>query len=604
MAPRTPLSLLDASFLYLEKPTEPLHVGAVTILDGAPAFEALAATLAARLGDVPRYRERPVRPLMDLAAACWERDPAFDSRRHIRRATVPAPGTDAALRGVVDALFAAPLDPAHPLWESYVIEGLNGGRTAILSKVHHCMIDGVSGAHMLAVMTDPLGGTDAAPPAPRREPAPATSWLPDVGGFLTTVRGLADAAVAAATVTTTTVTPLPFNGRLSAARRIVWASFALDPFLAMRGAAGCKVNDVVLAVIAGALRRYLGDRGAALHDLRPRIVVPVNVRRAEEAGALGNRVSAMFASLPLDIADPIERLEWISTQMRALKEHRQQRAFELILGAAALAPTVFGAPLTRLLSRLRIANLVCTNVPGSREPRHILGHAITAMHPIVPLALDMGLGFAILSYGGRLSISATVDPSLVPDADRLADALEAAAVELAARLHVPLDAGAPAPTRAAEPAAAAAPCVADIMTGAVITLDAHETLGCAWRIMHEHRIRHLPIVDRRGALLGIVTHRDLLAASQSTLSARTDAERVRLLEWAIAGDVMETHLSTVRPDTLAADAGTRMLRHKIGCLPVVDDDGRLAGIVTEEDFLHWATVHMAGGPHPRREVTQ
>ena len=581
------LSLLDASFLYLEQPTELLHVGAVTILAGTIPFDTLAGALATRLGGIRRYQERPERPLLDLTAPCWRRDPDFDPRRHIRRATLRAPGGEADLHRTVDALFATPMDPAHPLWESYVIEGLAGGRTAILSKTHHCMIDGVSGARLLDLMADPLPPrADGAGVAAKVAPSAGSGGT--LGQVLDAARGLwtAGTALAAASLPRP-VRPAPFNGRLTASRRIVWASFGLDEFLAMRGAAGCKVNDVVLAVIAGGLRRYLDDLGIVL-EARPQALIPVNVRGTGEHATLGNRVSAMFATLPLDIDDPIERLEWIARHMRSLKEQRQPHAVDFMLGLAAAAPIAMGAVLTRALAQLRLVNLVCTNVPGSLEPRSILGRSILEVHPIVPLALDLGLGFAILSYGGGISISATTDPHLAPEAERIPGALRAAAVELAERLGVTLHTSARAPA-----SAGGAPVVADLMTREVVAIAADTTLDEAWRLMQERHIRHLPVVDRRGQLLGLVTHRDLLAASQSTLSFRRESERVRVLAWARAGDVMETHLSTAQADEPAAAAGTRMVRHKIGCLPVLDADGHLAGIVTEEDFLRWATVHMA-----------
>jgi diacylglycerol O-acyltransferase len=591
------LSLLDASFLYLEQPTELLHVGAVTILDGELPFETLAPALATRLGTIQRYRERPRRPFLDLALPSWERDPDFDARRHIHRVVLPAPADEAQLHAVVNRLFATPLDAGQPLWESHVIEGLPG-RTAILSKVHHCMIDGVSGARVLDLMADtaapPRAGETAGSAIPGRGRAGAFAGvLESALGAWGAAAALGDttrAVVAAARLAGTPVRPLPFNGRLTAARRIVWTSFPLEQFLAMRGAAGCKVNDVVLAVIAGGMRRYLLALGTTLEGMRPRTLVPVSVRGAGDRGTLGNRVSAMLATLPLDLDDPLERLHSIAHEMRTLKEQHQRQAFDLVLGLAAASPAAVGAFLTRSLSQIRLANLVCTNVPGSAEQRTLLGRPIAEVHPIVPLALDMGLGFAILSYGGVLSISATLDPTLVPEGERLSAALADSAAELAARLNVS-PRPEPRPTPAGAPPASLR--VSDLMTREVVTIAAHDSLVAAWTLMRDHRIRHLPVLDRRGHLLGIVSHRDLLAASQSSLSFRHERDRVRLLAWGTVADAMETHVSTAAPEESAAAAGGRMIRHKIGCLPVVARDGHLAGIVTEEDFLRWATVHMA-----------
>ena len=599
------LSSLDAAFLYLEGPKEPLHVGAVAVLDGSVHFEALQGTLGVRLGALRRYRQRPAPPPFGLGSPTWEDDPDFDPRRHLRRVTVRAPGREDELHRVVDSLFAIPMDPRHPLWEAYLIEGLAGGRSALFVKAHHCMIDGVSGAQVLELVTD-AAEQSAACGAPNGLPGhasqgervaldrPGRGRLKSLGsalaavaspGFvLACVRGAVEAAGVVAWLAREPPRPLPFNGPLGEARRIVWSSFALDDFLAMRGAFGCKVNDVVLAVIAGALRRYLLAHGVAGEQLRVRALVPVNVRRDHERLALGNRVSAMFSALPVDVADPVERLRRVTLEMRALKERRQPQAVELALAVADALPAAAVPLVTRLVAHWPVVNTVCTNVPGPRETRYVLGCRVLEIHPIVPIAIGLGLGFAILSYDGKLSISATADARLVPDAERVAEALVVSAGELRAALGVAAD----------EPAARAGrPLVRDLMTGDVATVMEHDSLATAWERMHQRRIRHLPVVNRGGRLIGLVTHRDLLAAAQSSLSFRAEAERIRLLGWAEAGDVMETHVSTAAREESAEEAGRRMVRHKIGCLPVIEKDGHLIGIVTEEDFLRWATERMA-----------
>ena len=353
----------------------------------------------------------------------------------------------------------------------------------------------------------------------------------------------------------------------------------------MRGVAGCKVNDVVLAVIAGALRRYLEGRGVRPDGLCVRTLVPVSVRRAEDHLTLGNLVTAMFPRLPVDVADPVERLRRVSEEMQRLKERGQPRAAGLAMQLAGLLPAPLNALLARLLPDGSPLNTICTNVPGPREACHLLGRRILEVHPIVPLFSGMGLEFAILSYAGRLSISAAAEPHLVPDTGDIPAYLHAAVTELRDALGV----GVPA----APAAVAAGPLVADLMTADVIAIGDGDSLASAYRTMRLNRIRHLPVVGRDGHLAGIVTHRDLLAASSSSLTVPAEEDRVRLLGLARVVDVMETHVSVAAPGDLAAEAGERMLRHKIGCLPVVEADGRLAGIVTEEDFLRWATARMA-----------
>jgi CBS domain-containing protein len=385
---------------------------------------------------------------------------------------------------------------------------------------------------------------------------------------------------------TTPVTPLPFNGPLSANRRIVWACFGLDEMLALRGGAGCKVNDVVLAIITGALRAYLIARGAAVDHIQVRTLVPVSMRTAGEHLALGNRVSAMFATLPTDLHHPLARLHAVMNETRRLKAHGQPEAMGLALALAGSLPAAAGPVMASLTRRYPVVHTVCTNVPGPRATRRLLGRRVLEIHPIVPIALEIGLGFAILSYDQSLSISATADPALVPDADMLPAALRAAADELHEVLGTRATALGQAPMRPP-----AAPMVADLMSREVVTIAPEVSLAEAWTTMQQSRIRHLPVVSSRGELVGLLTHRDLLAAAQSRVTFPDEADRMRMLSWAHVDDVMETHVSTVGSQTPAADAGSRMAEHKIGCLPVVDE-GRLVGLVTEHDFLHWATAHM------------
>jgi WS/DGAT/MGAT family acyltransferase len=584
---------LDASFLYFERPMQRLHVGCVALLDGPLPFPAFVDTVGKRLAAIPRYRQRAVRPLLDLDWPRWEDDPHFDVRRHFRHVGVPAPGGPAELHEVVDSIFATPLDDQHPLWENYLIDGLADGRTAILCKIHHSMIDGVSGTQVIEAMSDeqrvqPVNG--AAPPAT----APAAPGRPSLLRTLTNPRALLgrarDALAAAGSLTPMVFEPiseLPFNGHLTDARRIVWASFELDDFLAMRGADGCKVNDVVLAVITGALRRYVQARGVDPAGLRVRTLVPVSVRRPEDHMSLGNLVSSMFPTLPIGIADPVDRLHALAAEMRSLKEKGQAQASGLVMSLLGAMPAPVGALLGRLLPERAIISTVCTNVPGPREVCHIAGRRIVEIHPMIPLFQNMGIEFAILSYAGQLSIAAAVEPNLVPDADTIPEHLVAAADELRAALR-PIG-------RPSAPAfiAPSIPRVAGLMTTPPITIRAEDRLSTAWRIMRTRRIRHLPVVDGSGRLVGLVSHRDLLAASSSSIIANSEEDRVQLLTWAHVGDVMETHLSVAHPDESASDAGGRLLRHKIGCLPVVEGDAQLVGVVTEEDFLRWATVEMA-----------
>jgi len=589
------LTPLDASFLYLEQPTELLHVGAVALLESAPPYEDLVAVLADRLGGLERYRQIPVRAPLDVAAPRWCADPAFDPRRHIHHVTVPAPGDEAALQLALQEIFARPFPVGQPLWECHLIEGLADGRAALLTKVHHCMIDGVSGMQVLEMMTDGWEERSRqvapSPPTPGgmglvRRAEQVVDALAHPTRAVEAVRATAAAAAAIVDVVRTKAAPFSFNGALGRDRRIAWATFDLDEVLAMRGAAGCKVNDVALAVIAGALRRFL-PVAETVPPRRVRALVPMSVRRDDEHLRLGNRVSGMFVSLPVDVADARERLHVIAAEMRANKESGQGRAFDLALGVAGAAPSLLAPMLSRLPQWWPVVHTVCTNVPGPREPRSLLGRRILEVHPLVPLAAGIGLGFAILSYAGTMSITATADARLVPDAERLPAALRASADELALHLGV-RDVAAPAPCPAGVVVT-----VADVMSRDVATITSTDLLSSAWRTMRERRIRHLPVVDHHRRLVGLVTHRDLLAASPSSLRLHDERDRMRGLGWSRAGDIMESHVSTAAAGESAADVCLRMVRQKIGCLPVVEPDGRLVGIVTEEDFLRWSATLLA-----------
>jgi WS/DGAT/MGAT family acyltransferase len=598
MAAARRLSPLDATFLYLERPHQLLHVGCLALLEHPIPPDAFAAALDARVvARLSRYRQCPVRPPLDLGWPRWEDDPHFDIHRHLRHVAVPPPGDDAALHALVDSLFATPFDPNHPLWEAYLIDGIAGGRSALLWKVHHAMIDGVSGAQVLELLADPCADAPLPASLPVVRTAPLRDLWANVRGLaspqavLERAKAVARDALEVGSVATTLLwrrlPRVPFNGRLTDTRRIVWTSFPLDDFLAMRGAAGAKVNDIVLAVIAGALRRHLDARGSSRPAVRA--MVPVSVRGDGQRLALGNLVTAMFPLLPVDVADPIERLRLVCEETRALKERGQPRASGLMMALAGALPAPLGAALARLApDDVSVVNTVCTNVPGPRAVCTLLGARILDIHPIVPLFGGMGLEFAILSYADRLSICAVADPALVPDATGIGTHLQEEAALLAAALGVG--------TKGAAAPVTPVPTVADLMTADPTTLAPTDTLARAHRLMQLRRIRHLPVVDRELHVVGLVTHRDILATEVSALALPAEEDRVRLLGHQHVHQIMETHVSVAAPEDPATNAGEHMARHKIGCIPVVDPGGRLVGIVTQEDFLRWATAHMAAVP--------
>ena len=594
---RARLSALDAAFLFFERPNQPFQVGCVAELDGRVPLPELVALIEQRLCTrLPRYRQRPQRAVLDFDLPRWEDDPAFDLRRHVRHVALPAPGGAAELHGLVDALHAAPLDDRHPRWEVHLIDGRADGTSVVYVKMHHCMVDGVSGAQILELLTD---GADAAEPTVAAAPPAGGSTVEErraAGDFLRLLPGLATAGALArdageliTAIASLALEPndaLPFNRRLGDRRATVWTTLRIEDLHGIRGRAGCKLNDVLLAIISGALHDYLETHGTRTPGLRVRAIVPVSVRRAEDRLQLGNLVSAMIPTLPVGESDPAARLRRIAAEMQELKGRGQPRAAGLLLAALGRLPAPFEALLGRLAPDGMIANTVCTNVPGPSQPRTLLGRRVGAVHPIAPLFQSMGLEFAILSYADTVSVSATADPDLVPDLQEIAAGIEKAARELVAATPEPDSAKAFVP-------AAAAPRVADLMSREVVTIRPDDSVLHAHQLMCERRIRHLPVLGGNDGLTGIVTMRDVMAASASSLEHPSDAARARVLETGRVGDVMEAHVCTAAPGESAATAGERMARLKIGCLPVVDEDGHVLGIVTQDDFVHWATSHMA-----------
>jgi WS/DGAT/MGAT family acyltransferase len=580
------LTPLDAAFLYFERPTQLLHVGCVAMLDGTPAFDELVDVIDERLGHLERYRQIPVRPRFDWGLPTWSADPHFDPHRHIHQMTLPAPREEFTLTRVVDHLFSIPLPSDRSPWEMTLVQGLPRGRSALVTKVHHCMIDGISGARVLEAIADPTGTRPTAPGA--------SSASMHHRSTLDTVRALfghldlhtlAELGSTLGAFLRDPVSPLPFNAPLSPSRRLVWASFELDDLLGLRGAAGCKINDAVLAVIAGALRRYLVRHAIPTDGLNVRAVVPVSVRGDGDRMTLGNLISAVFPHLPLDVSDPLERLHRVANEMIAIKTRHQAQATGMLLGLLGTLPAPIEALIGRLLPDRAVVNTICTNIPGPRERCALLGVPIVDVHPFVPLFQCMGIEFAVMSYADRLSIAAAVDPDLVPDAEVLPGFLRDALVELRGALDLDRRA-------ASSVHASSGPPVRSLMSEPVLTLSPDDSLEHAWQLMAQAHVHHLPVVADHQHLLGLVTHRDLLGTAPSRTTVPDEATRVRLLGSLSARDVMDTHVAVARPDEPAAVAGDRLMANETSALPIVERNGRLVGILTTSDLARWATNHM------------
>lgn len=449
------MTSLDASFLYLEQPHTLLHIGGIYTFARPLDHERLVQDVRSRLHLIPRYTQRAVMVPLNVGHPTWEPDPEFDIHHHMPRHKLKGAGDDAALAALCAKLFAEPLERSRPLWEMHLVEGYGHG-CAVLAKTHHCMIDGASGVQLINILMDPT------PKPAKIEPPPPTGHraaLPNpllhaLFGLIDTARvqleitrqavtslahpsrGLREARATLSAIGTVvrtllaSVPPTPFNGPLSIRRTLAWARFSLNEVKAIKNRLGGTVNDVVLAVISGGLRRYLRDHGVRVDRTELKAMVPVNVRAEHDHLKLGNRVSMMVAPLPVGITDAIERLRQVSAAMDLLKSGGQAAQMDRVVALTDLLPPPLQRPLARLQASVSPVNTVCTNVPGPRETRYLLGEPVQMMVPLVPLAAGIGLGFAILSYADQVTIGLTADAERVPDIDRLAEALHESFEEL------------------------------------------------------------------------------------------------------------------------------------------------------------------------------
>jgi WS/DGAT/MGAT family acyltransferase len=453
------LTGLDSSFLHLERDSAHMHVAACAVFEGnAPAYEELVEAILTRLHLVPRYRQRLAFVPLEQGRPVWVDDPHFKVTYHVRHTALPRPGTDEELRRLTGRVFSQALDRDRPLWELWLVEGLADNRFALLSKTHHALVDGVSGVDIATVLFD--ASPDPMPVAPPEHewvprPLPSsTQLLADAlleratvpGEVLRGVRyalrgprqlaermGGALAGLGAVTRAGLQAAPTsPFNTRIGPHRRFTWVNGDLAQFKAIKNALGGTVNDVVLAVVTGALGRYMRLHGEPTEDVVLKAMVPVSVRADVEQGALGNRVAAMWAPLPVGITDPVERLQTIRAAMNGIKDSGQAVGAQVLTQLSGFAPPTIMAQAARLQARQRLFNLVVTNVPGPQFPLYVLGRELLAIYPMVPLAENTALGIAIMSYNGQLSFGLTADFDALPDVDALAEELRGAIEEIAA----------------------------------------------------------------------------------------------------------------------------------------------------------------------------
>ena len=447
-----------------------MHIGSIAIFEGpAPSYDELAAQVHANLRYAPVYRQRVHFVPFALGRPVWVDDPHFNLAYHLRRTGLPAPGGDEELRLLVGRVMSQQLDRHKPLWEMWMIEGLRGNRWALITKVHHSMVDGVSGAELLSAILDEQ---------PESQPPPRDEWVPErqpSGGELT-VRSLTRRALSpleamraalgsprrlAVRVTETTQGLLTFsgivrlpdasslNGPIGPHRRWDWASAQLSDVKRIRAALGGTVNDVVLAAITGGFRVLLESRGERT-DRVVRTLVPVSVRSEGERREYNNRVSAIFADLPVGITGAADRLQSVRRQMERLKQSHEAVAGDVLVGLSGFAPAMLLALGLRTATHVpqRSVNTVTTNVPGPQRPLYAAGRRMLECMPYVPLGGHVRVGVAIFSYDGSLRFGVTGDYDRAPDIGTLCRGIEqsmAELVDVAEALEISPRSVAPAP---------------------------------------------------------------------------------------------------------------------------------------------------------------
>jgi WS/DGAT/MGAT family acyltransferase len=452
------LSAMDAMFLEIEDANLPMHMGSVALFEAGPLsrdeggldFERILAATAAQLHRTPRLRQK-IATIPLYGHPVWIDDPSFDLSYHMRHSALPRPGDVRQLKRLAGRLLSQRLDRSKPLWETWVVEGLDQGRFAIVSKVHHCMADGVSSGDMsIGVGTRPdyRPGTPRAwvanePPsgarliadeAIRRARAPLSLLRPEYGAegdvgprelssLVDSLQRTARGAWHAAQAGLRPVSETPLNVEVGPHRRFDWTHLPLDDVKRLGRAAGGTVNDVVLALVAGAVRQFLERRGIDPASVEFRVAVPVDVRTEADRGQLGNRVSTMVTPLPLDEADPRRRLRRVVETTRELKGSGESQAVDLIGRMANWLP--LGVMVRVSQASRRAVNMIVTNVPGPRVPVYMLGARMLASYPLVPLMAGEALNIALFSYQGALYWGFNADRDAVPDLHDFSESIPA-----------------------------------------------------------------------------------------------------------------------------------------------------------------------------------
>jgi diacylglycerol O-acyltransferase / wax synthase len=453
------LTGLDTSFLHMERAGAHMHVASVSIFEGsAPTHREFRDHIGSRLHLVPRFRQKLRFVPFDQGRPVWVDDPHLNLDYHVRQSALPSPGSEEQLRNLAARVFSQQLDRSKPLWELWLIEGLRDDRFAIVGKSHHALVDGVSGVDITTVLFDldaePQGPPSSGPPwLARPEPTDlkllGDAWKERLTSPPEIVRGVRAAlrgprqilrgvgatskVLGAGMAAPSTI----FNVEIGPHRRFAITQADLAELKRVKDRHGGTVNDVILSIVAGGIGKYLRARGHETEGLEMRALVPVSVRADEEHGALGNRISAMMAPLPVWCEDPVERLKILTGEMGDLKASGQAVGAEILTKLTDFAPSTIASQAARLQPAQRFFNLVVTNVPGPQFPLYVLGRKMESIFPMVPLARRQALCVGIMSYNGQVNFGLVGDYDAMADLDSFALDLEAATREVVATAPVP-----------------------------------------------------------------------------------------------------------------------------------------------------------------------
>ena len=453
---------LDAAFLNFECKEMPLHIGGVCVFEGVIPFDRFVATIESKLDLIPRYREKVVFPFLNIGYPTWQYDQDFDIRRHIIHVKLDPPGSEAQLSALAGRILSTVMDRRQPLWDVHVVEGLSGGRGALIPRVHHSLADGISGAALWNAILDPTPEASlvigrrqyhVARPKAKKEQSlvdalssavqsALTNLLAAEAGVVGLAQGLLTGRLNEGLEGLAGLLPelaasaerFPFNRPCTGERRFCWTEASFADVQAIREATGTTINDVILTVVTRAVARYTEMHGQSVTDRFIRMVCPYNLRRDDHGESLGNQISFLPVALPLDVADPQEMLRAVAARTRIMKS---ARAADLVALAAAWlgsAPPPLqalfwqGIPLIPL--PLPLLNMICTNIPGSPVPLYSMGRRMIASYPQVPTGYELGIGCAVQSYDGKIFFGLTSDTDAAPDAHRLRDFIRTSFAEL------------------------------------------------------------------------------------------------------------------------------------------------------------------------------